>query len=506
MASTQQSTTSRPPKRKKLTWYAIVFLVFEYLIKIAAVGTVPENRKTGSSFAWLMLILFLPVVGLPLFLLLGSPYVRGRRHKLQGEVNALIASETSAHPSSEKYIRDIAGVPSIIDLNTRLSSMPLVIGRNEGLHGNYEDSIRRMAAAVDTAEVAVHVEIYIMAWDDTTDVFFTALSDAVKRGVDVRLLFDHIGTRGYPGYHDFLKRMTASGIIWHRMMPIDPLHGRWRRPDLRNHRKLLVVDGRVGFMGSQNMIDSGYLKPKHTKAGRHWKDLNIEVTGPIVDSLSAIFAIDWYTETGEILDFESHPESDDAEAELAAKDDLRHGAFQLVPSGPGFPTEPNLRMFVSLMHRAQHKLIITSPYFIPEESLLSAITTAAYRGVDVELFVSEQADQFMVQHAQRSYYGMLLEAGVKIYLYPKPTVLHAKHFTVDDEISVIGSSNMDMRSFALDYEIMLLGFGASLAEDLGKVQDEYRAVSRLLTIEDWKKEPWYRRYIDNVMRLTSDLQ
>jgi len=501
MARAQQTSAPRPPKRKKLTWYAIVFLVFEYLVKIAAVGTVPENRKTGSSFAWLMLILFLPVVGLPLFLLFGSPYVRGRRHKLQGEVNALIASETSPHPSSEKYVRDIPGVPSIIELNTRLASLPLVIGRNERLHGNYNDSIRAMAAAVDTAEVAVHVEIYIMAWDDTTDVFFTALANAVKRGVDVRLLFDHIGTRGYPGYHAFLKRMTAAGIIWHRMMPIDPLHGRWRRPDLRNHRKLLVVDGRVGFMGSQNMIDSGYLKPKHKKAGRHWKDLNIEVTGPIVDSLSAIFAIDWYTETGEALDYESHPESDDIET-----DDPRVGAFQLVPSGPGFPTEPNLRMFVSLMHRAQHKLVITSPYFIPEESLLSAITTAAYRGVEVELFVSEQADQFMVQHAQRSYYGMLLEAGVKIYLYPKPTVLHAKHFTVDNEISVIGSSNMDMRSFALDYEIMLLGFGATLAEDLAVIQDGYRGASRLLTLEEWKKEPWYRRYIDNVMRLTSDLQ
>jgi cardiolipin synthase len=501
MARAQQTSAPRPPKRKKLTWYAIVFLVFEYLIKIAAVGTVPENRKTGSSFAWLMLILFLPVVGLPLFLLLGSPYVRGRRHKLQGEVNALIASETTQHPSSEKYVRDIPGVPSIIELNRRLASLPLVIGRNEGLHGTYNDSIRAMAAAVDTAEIAVHVEIYIMAWDDTTDVFFTSLANAVKRGVDVRLLFDHIGTRGYPGYHAFLKRMTASGIIWHRMMPIDPLHGRWRRPDLRNHRKLLVVDGRVGFMGSQNMIDSGYLKSKHKKAGRHWKDLNIEVTGPIVDSLSAIFAIDWYTETGEALDYESHPESDDIET-----DDPRVGAFQLVPSGPGFPTEPNLRMFVSLMHRAQHKLIITSPYFIPEESLLSAITTAAYRGVEVELFVSEQADQFMVQHAQRSYYGMLLEAGVKIYLYPKPTVLHAKHFTVDDEISVIGSSNMDMRSFALDYEIMLLGFGATLAEDLAVIQDGYREASRLLTLEEWKKEPWYRRYIDNVMRLTSDLQ
>jgi cardiolipin synthase len=490
----------RPAKRRK-SWYAIVFLVLEYLIKIAAVGTVPENRKTGSSFAWLMLILFLPVVGLPLFLLLGSPYVSGRRHRIQGEVNEFIASETTEHPASGKYIADINGAESIVDLNRRLASLPLVIGRNEGLHGNYEDSIGAMAAAVREATVAVHFETYITAWDSTTDVFFSALADAVKRGVDVRMLFDHIGTRGYPGYHELLKKLTAAGILWHRMMPIDPLHGRWRRPDLRNHRKLLVVDGRVGFMGSQNMIESAYLKPKHRKAGRHWQDLNIELTGPIVDSLSAIFATDWYTETGEVLDFESHPESDD----VTITDD-RHGAFQLVPSGPGFPTEPNLRMFVSLMHRAQKTLTITSPYFIPEDSLLSAITTAAYRGVNVELFVSEQADQFMVQHAQRSYYGMLLEAGVKIYLYPKPTVLHAKHFTVDGEISVIGSSNMDMRSFALDYEIMLLGFGASLAEDLGKIQEGYRSTSRLLTLDTWKKEPWYRRYVDNVMRLTSDVQ
>ena len=488
-----------------MTWYAILFLVIEYAIKIAAVGTVPENRKTGSSFAWLMLILFLPVVGLPLFLLLGSPYVRGRRHKLQAEANELLASEAITDPATQKFLRGMPGLESIVAANQRLTALPLMLGRNEGLHGTYAESIQAMAAAVTKAKIAVHVEIYIMAWDETTDVFFTALADAVERGVDVRVLFDHIGTRGYPGYKAFLKRMTAAGIIWHRMMPIDIFHGRWRRPDLRNHRKLLVVDGTIGFMGSQNMIDSGYLKPKHVKAGRHWQDLNIEVTGPIVDSLGAIFAIDWYTETGEILDFEAHPERDHGEP-VDERIDERIGAFQLVPSGPGFPTEPNLRMFVSLMHRAQHKLVITSPYFIPDESLFNAITTAVYRGVEVELFVSEQADQFMVQHAQRSYYGMLLEAGVKIYLYPKPTVLHAKHFTVDGEISVIGSSNMDMRSFALDYEIMLLGFGASLAEDLAVIQDGYRSASRLLTLEDWKKEPWYRRYVDNVMRLTSDLQ
>lgn len=494
----------RDPARRKRqkSWWAILLLIADYGIKAVAIGTVPENRKTGSSFAWLMLILFVPVVGLPLFLILGSPYVQGRRHRIQGAANTLIARAWPEHEPPQEYLQNIPGAESIVQANTHLVSLPLMAGRNEGLHDNYEDSIRAMAAAVDKAATTVHVEIYIMAWDQTTDVFFTALANAVKRGVKVRLLFDHIGTRGYPGYKEFLTRMTEAGIEWHKMMPIDLLHGKWRRPDLRNHRKLVIVDGTTGFMGSQNMIDSSYLKPKNLRIGRHWKDLNIQITGPIVDSLSAIFAVDWYTETGEILSFVSRAATEEA----LTDDDGRKTAFQLVPSGPGFPTEPNLRMFVSLMHRAQRKLVITSPYFIPEDSLLSAITTAAYRGVEVELFVSEQADQFMVQHAQRSYYKMLLEAGVKIYLYPRPTVLHAKHFTVDGEISVLGSSNMDMRSFALDYEIMLLGFGESLAAELADIQDGYREVSHLLTLEEWEREPWYRKYVDNVMRLTSDIQ
>ncbi len=498
MTPTNNAAVPGTKSRKK--WWAIGLLVVEYAIKIVAIGTIPENRKTGSSFAWLLLVLFVPVVGLPLFLVLGSPWVTGRRDRIQKQVNEVITSRSEPDPSSMRYVEGTFGAASIVGLNSNLGALPIVTGRNEGLHGDYDESIRVMAAAVAKAQTTVFVEFYIMAWDDTTDVFFSALADAAQRGVKVRLLFDHIGTIGIPGYRKFIERMTGAGIEWHRMMPIDPLRGRLRRPDLRNHRKLLVIDGMVGFMGSQNMIESSYLKPANVKAGRHWKDLNIEVSGPIVDSLSAIFSVDWYTEVGEILEI-GHV----AHGQLADGDG-RAGSFQLVPSGPGFPTEPNLRMFVSLMHRAQHTLTITSPYFVPDESLLSAITTAAFRGVEVELFVSEQADQFMVHHAQRSYYRTLLESGVKIYLYPAPTVLHAKHFTVDGEIAVIGSSNMDMRSFALDYEIMLLGFGGSLAADLATVQDTYRSVSRLLTLPEWNREPWYRRYIDNVMRLTSDLQ
>jgi cardiolipin synthase len=169
-------------------------------------------------------------------------------------------------------------------------------------------------------------------------------------------------------------------------------------------------------------------------------------------------------------------------------------------------TMPNLRLFSSLVHRAQQKLSLTSPYFVPDDSLLEAITTAAYRGVAVELFVSEQADQFMVQNAQASYYDVLLEAGVRIYQYPKPTVLHAKHFTVDDIVGIIGSSNMDYRSFGLDYEITLMSTGKEFVADMQAVADEYRSVCRELTLAEWRQRPKSQRYVENVMRLVSALQ
>ena len=180
--------------------------------------------------------------------------------------------------------------------------------------------------------------------------------------------------------------------------------------------------------------------------------------------------------------------------------------MQLLPSGPGYLTMPNLRLFSALVQRAQHTLSLTSPYFVPDDSLLEAITTAAYRGVAVELFVSEQADQFMVGHAQASYYDALLEAGVRIYQYPKPTILHAKHFTVDDIVGIIGSSNMDYRSFGLDYEITLMSTGKQFVADLQTISDEYRTVSHEINLAEWRARPKGQRYIDNVMRLVSALQ
>jgi cardiolipin synthase A/B len=281
-----------------VAWLPLILYLVELTIKIVAIGTVPSNRRPSSSIAWLLLIVVTPILGLALFLLIGSPFVRGRRAKVQAEANKVISERTAEVPDVPPGADIPVGVDSLFRLNRRLSYLPCVTGVSHGLSGDSEASLKAMAEVVNEAESRVHVEYFITAWDDSTDIFMTALADAVKRGVRVRLLYDDIASRRYPGFKEMNSRLTAAGIEWHEMMPIKPFKGKWRRPDLRNHRKLLVVDSKVAFMGSQNMIDSSYLSPKNIKIGRRWQDLNIKISGEIVMALEAVFAMDWYTETG----------------------------------------------------------------------------------------------------------------------------------------------------------------------------------------------------------------
>jgi len=475
-----------------------LFALVSITLRIIALGVIPGNRRPSSGMAWLLLILLAPVAGFGVFLLFGRTHLEKRRSGRQHEATRLISDR--AHELLESY--DTSGAPAFVGpvatLNARLGSLPLVAGNRIEVLPDYGDSIATMTKAVEEARSHVHVEFYITAWDEVTGPFFAALEAAVARGVEVRLLFDHLGSRGIPGYKEMVARLATTGIVWHPMMPFQPLHGKIRRPDLRNHRKLLVVDDAVGFTGSQNMTEPGYNKPKNHEVGREWVELMSRLEGPVVAQLAAVFASDWYAETGERLGGRVVPI-----ASAAPDADV---AMQIVPSGPGFAAENNLRLFTTLLYSATERISLTSPYFVPDESLLYAVTTAALRGVDVELFVSEEADQFMVGHAQASYYRALLEAGVKIWLYPAPYVLHSKHFTIDDEVAVLGSSNMDMRSFALNYEISLMMIGSATVARMRTVEDTYREKCRLLTLEEWKDRPARTRYVDNVMRLTAALQ
>lgn len=479
-------------------WLTIVLGAVYVIIAIAALGIIPGNRRPSAAMAWILLILFLPYVGVILFLLLGSNSIGRRRSRNQAQANEIIREHTTAAELREEDYKGAEWLRTVVALNRTLGALSSQSGNSSQVITGYQDSIDAMTEEINRAQRYVNVEFYIMSVDNATGTFFDALERAHLRGVTVRVLFDHIGSLRVPGYRRMIRRLKSIGLQWRPMLPISPLQGRWRRPDLRNHRKIVVVDGRVAFIGSQNIIAAGYNKWVPFGVRRIWVDLMTRMEGDVVTAINTVFATDWYNETDELLVEELQPyPRDEPAGDVTA---------QVLPSGPGYATENNLQLFNTLIYSAQERISITSPYFVPDESLLRAVTTAAQRGVAVELFVSERGDQFLVHHAQQSYYLALLEAGVRIFLYPKPFVLHAKHFCIDDKVTVIGSSNMDMRSFELNLEVSLMMLGAKTVESIRAVEDQYRQRSLELSIEQWRIRSPAAKFVDNVARLTASLQ
>jgi cardiolipin synthase len=388
----------------------------------------------------------------------------------------------------------------VVQQNQTLTQLPAVGGNTATLIGDYQGSIDAMAAEIDTAKSFVHVEFFIVAWDDTTRGFFAAMERAVARGVTVRLLADHISSKRVAKSDETFAELDRIGVKWAWMLPVMPFKGKYQRPDLRNHRKIVVVDGRVAFMGSQNLISRDYDSPKNIKRGLKWQELVTRLEGPTVAAVNAVFYSDWLLETDERLEGQAVPAS---ELEQSTAPDAV--VCQVVPSGPAYTTENGLRLFLSLIYSATERVILTSPYFVPDEAMVYAITNACQRGLEVQLFVSEIGDQGLVWHAQRSYYGDLLRAGVRIFLYPAPYILHAKHFSIDDEVAVIGSSNMDIRSFSLNSEVSLMVRGESFVRGMREVEQGYRDAGRELTLAEWEREPLKSTFLDGLARLTSAL-
>ncbi|WP_166876200.1 cardiolipin synthase [Salinibacterium sp. ZJ450] len=476
----------------------VAVIMIDLAVRVVSLIVVPRNRRPQTATAWLLAIFLLPFIGILLFLLIGSTKLPKKRRERQETINTFILETTEGIEAVRTDTPWPIWLESIIEMNRTLGAMPLVGGNSASLLPNYNESIQAMTDAVKTANRYVHAEFYILNLDPTSEPFFIALEDARKRGVTVRVLLDHVASVRYPGYRRTVRRLKRMGVQWQLMLPVQPLKGKYQRPDLRNHRKLLVIDGTLAFTGSQNMIDASYNKKKNLRKGLQWKDLMVRFEGPIVAGIDALFITDWYSETDELLLRETEVAR---QVQTVAPLDC-----QVVPSGPGFEGENNLRLFNALLYNALERIIITSPYFVPDESMLYAITTAAQRGLDVQLFVSEVADQPTVYHAQRSYYEALLRAGVRIWLYKAPTVLHGKHFTIDDEVAVIGSSNMDMRSFTLNLEISVMIHGASFVRDLRKVEEDYRRNSRELGLDEWLERPFRSQVLDNLARLTAGLQ
>ena len=448
-----------------------------------------------------MLIMLEPLVGLAVFLLIGSPRLSRKRRDKQTIMDQMITTaveEASSTPSLSKYVH--FEVPKrfqpIVDLNTNLGRMPAFSGNKVELLPHYDVTIKHIVGDIRAARDFVHIEFYIVTYDDSTEELFTVLAEAVQRGVRVRVMLDALGSWRIPKYRQTKKKLTAIGAEWQLMLPIGLPGRNFNRPDLRNHRKILIIDGKIGYTGSQNLVRRNY----HRKDELYYDELMVRLQGPIVAQLHGAFITDWYSETSILLSHEAFPEIKlnvgPAGSTLA----------QVLPSGPGYDNENNLKLFTSLIHAAYEKITIVNPYFVPDSSLLTAITSAAQRGVKVTMINSEIMDQKMVGHAQRSYYDQLLQAGVKIYLYKYPILLHSKFITIDDDMAVIGSSNLDIRSFQLNLEVSLVVYDPDVVKDLLSLKRTYIAKSRQLDLESWQKRPMRLQVLDNLARLTASLQ
>jgi cardiolipin synthase len=478
--------------------YPLLAIVLHLAIFITASVYIATNRRPATAIGWILVIMMVPLFGVLMFVLLGTIKLPPKRMKDQAFVTEQILERVPSADIVDHRDEWPDWLASTVTLTKTLGALPMVKGNSIRLIEGYTDSFDEMIVEIDKATDYVHVEFYILVVDDTTRPLFEALARAVERGVKVRVLVDHLAHVLNKPRDETIKFLDEHKIEWQAMLPLRPFKGQWQRPDFRNHRKLVVVDGRVGFSGSQNLIDATYNKPSNIKRGLHWVDLMMRVEGPVVRELNAVFITDWYAETKELLPF------DEAPVEVSDSPDLFDA--QVLPSGPCFEADNNLKLFTTLLHKANRRISITSPYFVPEESIMLALTSAAARGVEVELFASEIGDQALVYHAQRSYYEELLRAGVRIYLYEAPAVLHAKHFSIDESVAVVGSSNMDIRSFSLDLEVSMLIHGQKFVDDLRKVQDTYRSRSTEVHLDEWLARPRKQRIGDNLARLTSAIQ
>ena len=484
-----------------LHWSLIAWYVLEWALRLIALIVLPRNRRPAAGMAWLLLIFLVPVLGWLCFALVGRTKLPRERRDVQRTIDRYIAQAVDMFRVQwgDASLVDVP-VPSHYDsiakLATHLTHLPATGGNSITPTTDYDDAIRRIIDDVRRATRYIYIEYYVIALDDTTEPLVSELEAEVQRGVVVRVLYDAYGSRRYPRRQELFARLRAAGVHVQAMLPFQLFGRHYTRPDLRNHRKLVIIDGLIGYTGSLNMIQRDY----HRRDSIVYDELVVRCEGPVVFELAAVFVSDWHAETREIP-----AELDDGDR-LVQPQSRGDSLAQIVPSGPGYEYENNLKLFNTSFYAARRRIVIVNPYFVPNESLIMSLTNAALRGVEVIIVNSQAIDQIVVAHAQRSYYEQMLRAGVRIYLYHEPTLLHSKYVLIDSDVALIGSSNMDIRSFELNQELTLVTYDAALAAQLHAITEDYLSRATEVHLDDWSRRPRRSQLLDNLARLTSSLQ
>ena len=450
-----------------------------------------ERRQPAATVAWVLSIALLPVVGVPLYYLVGGRRIR--RH-IRAKIDAVGSGESSVENRvrPESLPRQVATTCGRVLLAT--GAPPPVDGNRVVFVTGGEQAYGTLLEQIEEARDHIHAQFFILDVDAVGKRFIHALAARARAGVHVRLLLDAVGS--WRALRRLVRPLREAGGEVAEFLPALPLHRKWSA-HLRNHRKLLIVDGRSAFVGGMN-IGKRYMGPRPDP--KRWRDSAVVIRGAAVRDLQALFLDDWAFATEETGPaghlFPSLP--------TAPGNAGRSAPMQVVASGPDRTLRPIYQGLFTAFASARERIWVETPYFVPDDAIGTSLENAALRGVDVRLIVPERSDLKMVWLAGRSYYDDLMRSGVKIYLYT-PTTLHAKVLVVDDAVGMVGSSNVDIRSFFLNFELGIFLYGREEVAALAGQFEQDLARSRRINPARFARRSRPIRLLEDSCRIFSPL-
>lgn len=469
-----------------------LFLIGEWLTRLVMVPiVVMRQSRPATCLAWLLVICFEPFLGLAAYLLFGEIRLGRRRIRRYARKTDLPGRARRLANQAPHWVKPAIDRDQevLVHVAQRLGGLPILAGNAVELMADTDQVIASLIRDIDAARHHVHLLYYIFANDTTGQQVAAALIRATTRGVQCRVLADAVGSRRM--LRSLAKPLVHAGVAVTPMLVVNPLRRLLARMDLRNHRKLAIVDGQVAYTGSQNIVEANY-GLQHVGP---WQDLTARIIGPSVSQLQAVFLEDWAFETEEDLDNEFLFPPPDTSGKVA---------LQVVPSGPNHPTAIQRDLFVEALHAARKRVIITTPYFVPDEAMFVALRLAALRGVQVDLVIPARSNHPLVDLAGRFYVEQLLPTGVQVHLH-QLGLLHAKTLTVDSEFAMLGTANFDIRSFFLNFELNLFMYGQEVAEQLLVQQTKYIAEARRLDSRAGLTSSKLQRLGENLAKVLSPI-
>ncbi|CAL4321735.1 Cardiolipin synthase A [Buchnera aphidicola (Eriosoma grossulariae)] len=475
----------------------IIFLGYWLLITSITIKILIKNKTRHSAITWLLIIYVIPLLGIFMWFCFDEPYIRKTKIKLINKI----------WNQNNQWIKKIKSYKNILkNKNSKVAGPLFQLCKNrQGLSGitnnqlqlltNSKDIIKILIKDIYLAKKNIEMVFYIWTPGGLADEVAKALISSAKRGIFCRLMLDSAGSIEF-FRSKWVHIMRHAGIHIVEALKINFFRTFFERVDLRQHRKIILIDNYITYIGSMNLVDPTVLKKKN-RLGQ-WIDLMTRIKGPIATTIGIVYSCDWELETGKKI----LPEIPEDNHKF--NNNNKDIAIQIIASGPGFPEHMIHQSFLIAIYSAQKQLIITTPYLVPSDDLLNAICTASQRGVEVIIIIPKYNDSILVQWASRSFFSELLESGVKIYQFEKG-LLHSKSILVDKQLSLIGTANLDMRSLWLNFEITLVIDDSIFGNNLASVQYEYINHSKLLDAKQWLMRSYWKRIVEKIFYFLSPL-